>query len=67
MIALFRAGRLPVDQLLTHRLKLDDINEGFDRLREGIGVRQVVTFSEDAGVVRHGFETPGCACSGGQG
>jgi alcohol dehydrogenase len=44
MIALFRAGRLPVDQLLTHRLKLDDINEGFDRLREGIGVRQVVVF-----------------------
>jgi alcohol dehydrogenase len=44
MIALFRAGRLPVDQLLTHRLKLDEINEGFDRLREGIGVRQVVMF-----------------------
>ena len=43
-IALFRAGRLPVDQLLTHRLKLDDINEGFDRLREGVGVRQVVVF-----------------------
>jgi alcohol dehydrogenase len=44
MIALFRAGRLPVDALLTHRLKLEDINEGFDRLRDGIGVRQVVTF-----------------------
>ena len=44
MIALFRAGRLPVDQLLTHRLTLNDINEGFDRLREGIGVRQVVVF-----------------------
>jgi alcohol dehydrogenase len=44
-IALFRAGRLPVDQLLTDRLQLDDINEGFDRLREGIGVRQVLTFA----------------------
>ena len=43
-IALFRAGRLPVDQLLTHRLKLEEINEGFDRLREGIGVRQVIVF-----------------------
>ena len=43
-IALFQAGRLPVDALLTHRLALDDINEGFDRLREGIGVRQVVVF-----------------------
>jgi alcohol dehydrogenase len=44
-IALFKAGRLPVDALLTHRIKLDEINEGFDRLREGIGVRQVVTLA----------------------
>jgi alcohol dehydrogenase len=44
LIALFRAGKLPVDALLTHRLTLDEINEGFDRLREGIGVRQVVLF-----------------------
>jgi alcohol dehydrogenase len=44
LIGLFRAGLLPVDALLTHRLKLDEINEGFDRLREGVGVRQVVTF-----------------------
>jgi Zn-dependent alcohol dehydrogenase len=44
MISLFRAGRLPVDQLLTHRLRLEEINEGFDRLREGIGVRQVIVF-----------------------
>jgi alcohol dehydrogenase len=43
-IALFQAGKLAVDALLTHRLKLDEINEGFDRLREGIGVRQVVLF-----------------------
>jgi alcohol dehydrogenase len=43
-IALFTAGKLPVDALLTHRLKLEEINEGFDRLREGIGVRQVVLF-----------------------
>jgi alcohol dehydrogenase len=43
-IALFRAGRLPVEMLLTHRLRLEEINEGFDRLREGIGVRQVVVF-----------------------
>src|SRR5271166_1831022 len=43
-ISLFEAGRLPVDALLTHRLRLDEINEGFDRLREGIGVRQVVLF-----------------------
>jgi len=43
-ISLFEAGRLPVDALLTHRLRLEAINEGFDRLREGIGVRQIVLF-----------------------
>jgi len=33
MIALFRAGRLPVGQLLTHRLNLSEINEGFGRTK----------------------------------
>ena len=43
-VALYKQGRLPVDKLLTHRMKLEDINEGFERLREGRAVRQVVTF-----------------------
>ena len=41
-LRLFRAGRLPVDRLITHRIALDEINEGFDRLAEGQAVRQVV-------------------------
>jgi alcohol dehydrogenase len=43
-IELYRRGRLPVDRLMSGRLKLDDINLGFDRLREGQAVRQVVVF-----------------------
>jgi alcohol dehydrogenase len=43
-VALYKQGKLPVDKLLTHRLGLDDINAGFERLREGKAVRQVVTF-----------------------
>ncbi|HXZ48432.1 MAG TPA: zinc-dependent alcohol dehydrogenase family protein [Usitatibacter sp.] len=43
-VALYREGRLPVDRLLTHRLALDDINAGFERLRTGQAVRQVVVF-----------------------
>jgi alcohol dehydrogenase len=43
-IDLFKAGRLPVDRLITHRLKLDQINEGFDRLASGTAVRQVILF-----------------------
>lgn len=44
-ISLYRQGRLPVDKLLTGRLKLDDINHGFDLLHEGKAVRQVVVFA----------------------
>ena len=41
-VALYQAGRLPVDRLLTHRLTLDEINAGFDRLARGEAVRQVI-------------------------
>ena len=44
-IELYRRGKLPVNKLMTGRLQLDDINRGFDLLREGKAVRQVVTFS----------------------
>lgn len=43
-VSLYRQGRLPVDRLMTGRLKLADINAAFDRLREGKAVRQVVVF-----------------------
>ncbi|HXG29365.1 MAG TPA: zinc-dependent alcohol dehydrogenase family protein [Nevskiales bacterium] len=43
-IALYQAGRLPVDRLLTHRLKLDEVNIAFDRLAKGEAVRQVILF-----------------------
>jgi alcohol dehydrogenase len=38
----YKNGELPVDELLTHRIGLDDINEGFDRLAAGAAVRQAV-------------------------
>ncbi len=44
-IALFRRGKLPVDKLLTGTLTLDEINEGFDKLREGRAIRQIITFN----------------------
>ena len=43
-VGLYRQGRLPVNKLLTHRISLETINEGFDRLHEGRAIRQVVTF-----------------------
>lgn len=41
-VALYRAGKLPVDRLMSGHLRLDEINEGFDRLHEGRAVRQVI-------------------------
>ena len=43
-VSLYRSGRLPVDRLMSGRLTLDQINEGFDLLHEGKAIRQVVVF-----------------------
>ncbi len=42
LVGLHRAGRLPVERLITHRLSLDELNEGMDRLARGEAVRQIV-------------------------
>ena len=39
---LYLAGRLNLDDLISRRLELDEINEGFDSMRVGDGVRSVV-------------------------
>ncbi|MBC2669864.1 alcohol dehydrogenase catalytic domain-containing protein [Novosphingobium piscinae] len=41
-IALWRAGRLPVERLLSSVGALEDINELMDRLAEGKAIRQVI-------------------------
>jgi alcohol dehydrogenase len=38
----YRAGRLPVDALLSERIRLGDLNAAFDRLAAGASIRQVV-------------------------
>ena len=45
LIALYKAGRLPVDQLFSGTVRLEGLNEAFDRLHEGAMVRQILTFS----------------------
>ena len=37
-------GRLKLDELITNRIKLDDINGGFDLLRQGKTIRTVIEF-----------------------
>jgi S-(hydroxymethyl)glutathione dehydrogenase/alcohol dehydrogenase len=37
-------GKLEIDALITHRMKLDEINHAFDLMHEGEAIRSVVTF-----------------------
>ena len=37
-------GKINIDDLITHKLQLDDINRGFDLMRRGESIRSVVVF-----------------------
>ena len=37
-------GKINIDDLITHTLKLEDINKGFDLMHEGKSIRSVVVF-----------------------
>jgi alcohol dehydrogenase len=43
-VELWRAGRLPVESLVSSRIALDDINAAMDRLADGGEIRQLITF-----------------------
>ena len=42
----YLAGELPVQHLLSERLRLEDLNEAFDSLADGRSVRQVLVFGD---------------------
>ncbi|MHA3024566.1 alcohol dehydrogenase catalytic domain-containing protein [Mycobacterium sp. BMJ-28] len=43
-VELWRAGRLPVEALVSSTISLDQINAGMDALADGTAVRQVIQF-----------------------
>src|SRR5687768_16735808 len=40
----YMEGKIMIDDLITHRLKLDEINKGFELMHEGKSIRSVVIF-----------------------
>ncbi|MGV3497885.1 MAG: zinc-binding dehydrogenase, partial [Hydrogenophaga sp.] len=40
----YMEGKLNIDDLITHKLKLEDINKGFDLMKAGESIRSVVEF-----------------------
>jgi len=39
---LYREGQLKLDELITKRYKLEDINEGYRAMRDGENIRGVI-------------------------
>ncbi|MCX5614202.1 S-(hydroxymethyl)glutathione dehydrogenase/class III alcohol dehydrogenase [Bombella saccharophila] len=40
----YMEGRINIDDLITHEMKLEDINKGFDMMGRGEGIRNVVNY-----------------------
>jgi S-(hydroxymethyl)glutathione dehydrogenase / alcohol dehydrogenase len=40
----YMEGRINIDDLITHKLKLEDINKGFDLMKAGESIRSVVVY-----------------------
>jgi alcohol dehydrogenase len=45
LLRLYRRGRLPLDRLISHRLRLDELEQGFELLRSGTALRVVLDLS----------------------
>lgn len=43
-VELWRAGRLPLERLVSSRIRLDDLDAAMDRLAAGAELRQLITF-----------------------
>jgi NDMA-dependent alcohol dehydrogenase len=44
LLGLYRAGQLKLDELITNRYALDEINDGYQAMRDGTNIRGVVVF-----------------------
>lgn len=46
LVDMYLSGELPIDDLITHRISLDQINEAFDTLKAGKTIRTVIQFDQ---------------------
>lgn len=44
LLSMYQSGALKIDELVTRRYRLDQINEAFDDMREGRNIRGVIEF-----------------------
>jgi Zn-dependent alcohol dehydrogenase len=43
-LALYKTGQLKLDELITNTYRLDQINQGYQDMLDGVNIRGVVTF-----------------------
>ncbi|MGA8370263.1 MAG: alcohol dehydrogenase, partial [Acidimicrobiales bacterium] len=44
LLALYRTGQLKLDELITKTYRLDQINQGYQDMLDGVNIRGVITF-----------------------
>jgi NDMA-dependent alcohol dehydrogenase len=44
LLALYRSGQLKLDELVTNTYRLDEINQGYRDMLDGVNIRGVITF-----------------------
>lgn len=45
VLGMYRNGLIKLDELITRRYPLDEINQGYEDMRAGINLRGVIEFS----------------------
>jgi S-(hydroxymethyl)glutathione dehydrogenase/alcohol dehydrogenase len=45
LLSMYREGDLKLDELITNRYPLDDVNKGYQDLRDGKNIRGVLDFT----------------------
>lgn len=46
-VNLYKAGKLPLEKLITRRYRLEEINEGYQDMRDGKNIRGVIIYGDD--------------------
>ncbi|MEE2058508.1 NDMA-dependent alcohol dehydrogenase [Rhodococcus artemisiae] len=47
ILALYKLGELPLDELVTREYRLDQINDGYRDMLDGVNIRGVIRFTND--------------------
>lgn len=47
ILALYKLGELQLDELVTHEYRLEEINDGYRDMLDGVNIRGVIRFTDD--------------------